>query len=312
MADRILLIRFSAIGDLLLTAPILDALIAQDHKITLLVKDRFSSTASLLQGVDEVRTWEALKGESASTIAAQYDRIIDLQGTSQSKRFTARQTISVHTFYKPYIRRFLLLLTKSPRYALTPVVDRYAKAAKVSVSPKRACAFNLSPAKYSSRLVLVIGGSKEGKRLQPGQWIQILEKVEHHNPVLLGGPEDAPLAAALCQQFSNCQDATDTSVEQGLAIVKSAKLVVSGDTGFMHAAALMNIPLVSFWGATHPHLGFAPWPVRENQRMILSSAYSPISKHGSVPWWCSNPIIKVDVEEILAAIAEILPGKTKP
>ena len=312
MADRILLIRFSAIGDLLLIAPILEALVAQDHSISLLVKDRFRSTASLLQGVDEVRTWETLKGESATAIAAQFDRIIDLQGTAQSKRFTAKQTIAVHTFYKPYIRRSLLLLTKSPRYALTPVVDRYAKAAEVSLSPNRTYAFNLGPARYSNRLVLVIGGSKEGKRLQPEQWIQILKKVEHHNPVLLGGPEDASLAAALCQQFSNCQDATDTSVEQGLAIVKSAKLVVSGDTGFMHAAALMNVPLVSLWGATHPRLGFAPWPARKNQRTILSSASSPVSKHGSVPWWRSNPIIKVDVQEIITAIAETLPGKTKP
>lgn len=312
MADRILLIRFSAIGDLLLTAPILEALVAQDHKVTMLVKDRFCSTASLLPGVDQVRTWESLKGESATSIAAQFDRIIDLQGTAQSKRFTGKQTIAVHTFYKPYTRRFLLLLTKSPSYALTPVVDRYAKAAEVSLRPKKTYSFKLGPAKYSNTLVLVIGGSKEGKRLQPGQWVQILEKVEHHNPLLLGGPEDASLAATLCQQFPNCQDATDTSVEQGLAIVKSAKLVVSGDTGFMHAAALMNVPLVSFWGATHPHLGFAPWPARENQRMILSTASSPISKHGSVPWWRSNPMTKVDVQEILAAIAAILPGKTKP
>lgn len=312
MADRILLIRFSAIGDLLLTAPIIDALVAQDHKITLLVKDRFRPTASLLHGVDHVRSWEALKGESARSIAAQFDRIIDLQGTAQSKRFTTRQSIAVRTFSKPYLRRFLLLLTKNERYALTPVVDRYAEAAEVTLNTKSVYAFNLGAAKYSNSLVLIIGGSKKGKRLQLGQWIEIIKKVEHLNPILLGGPEDAPLAAALCQRFSNCHDATDTTVEQGLAIVKAANLVVSGDTGFMHAAALMNVPLVSIWAATHPHLGFAPWPPRQNQRLILSSASSPISKHGNVPWWRSNPIQKVEVKEVLTAIAETLPDKIRP
>ena len=104
-----------------------------------------------------------------------------------------------------------------------------------------------------------------------------------------------------------------TTVIEGFKVIENAALVISGDTGFMHAAANFNRPLISLWGATHPALGFEPWPVYEKQRAVVTtSTLSPISKHGKVPWWLPNPMRKLPLDEVISAAELILQDKTVP
>ena len=312
MMHKILLIRFSAIGDLLLTAPIIRELKKEGAHVTLLVKDRFRTAALLIDGVDEVLSWERYKKALIEGASDEYHRIIDLQGTSQSKRFARRIKLPRATFKKPYLRRSLLLLTRSEKFALTPVVERYAEAAGVMLS-KDKVSFNLTePASIFGKIVAVIGGSHAGKRLSAAQWLEILHPQPSQELVLLGGPGDRELAQEIKAELPQCADATHTSIEQGLAIIAEAKLVISGDTGFMHAASLMHVPLVSLWGATHPMLGFGPWPPQDNQREVITKGKTPLSKHGKVPNYASNPMRELDTEEVKKAIAEILQGRTTP
>jgi len=303
MMHKVLLIRFSAIGDLLLTAPVIRELKKEGAHITLLVKDRFRTTAALLDGVDALLSWEKNSKALLKTAASEYHRIIDLQGTAQSKRYVRKIKLRTSTFKKPYLRRMFLLLTRSKTFALTPVVERYAEAAGVMLS-KDKVAFK--------KIVAVIGGSHEGKRLSAKQWLEILKSQTQEKLVLLGGPGDRELAQEIRQQLPGCTDATHTTIEEGMMIVSKAKLVISGDTGFMHAAALMHVPLVSLWGATHPMLGFGPWPPHKNQREVISKGKTPLSKHGKVPQYASNPMRELDTEEVKKAIAEILQGRTTP
>ena len=312
MKNRLLVIRFSSIGDILLTAPVIHELKEAGHHITFLVKSRFKSTALLLYGVDVVLCWEESMEEILHGSLYNFDRAIDLQGTVQSKRFTNKLGITTETFKKPYVRRALLIATKNKRYALTPVVHRYAQASGVVLKPKE-IKFKINvPALWRNKPVLVIGGTKSGKRLNKQQWLRIISGLPQQKAVLLGGPTDQKTALEIIATFPECKDATQTSVEEGIAIIQESKLVVSGDTGFMHAAALMGVPLVSLWGATHPSLGFGPWPARTNQHCLITSAPSPQSKHGNVPFYATNPMLRLDVNEIQNVIAEILQDRTKP
>lgn len=312
MMNKILLIRFSAIGDLLLTAPIIRELKKQGAHVTLLVKDRFRTTALLLDGVDEVLSWESHKKDLVEGASLEYHRIIDLQGTTQSKRFARKSKLPTSTFKKPYFRRSLLLLTGSERFALTPVVERYAQAAGVVPSESRLVFRTSRQAELKGKIVAVIGGSYEGKRLSPEQWIDILTSPSQGDVVLLGGPRDNKLAQKIKAELPLSIDATHISVEEGIAMIADARLVISGDTGFMHAAALLHVPLVSLWGATHPMLGFGPWPAQNNQREVITKGKTPLSKHGKVPKYASNPMRELDTKEVKSAIAEILQDKTTP
>jgi ADP-heptose:LPS heptosyltransferase len=126
--SSILVVRLSAIGDLILVAPITAQLASEGHRVTLLCKDAYRSVATCLPGVDEVLSWEKDRtGIKAS--ASPYDHVIDLQGTSKSKRWCRKLNLPVRTYQKPYLRRALLLATKQKSFALTPVVHRYANAA---------------------------------------------------------------------------------------------------------------------------------------------------------------------------------------
>lgn len=323
MPKSLLVIRFSAIGDLLLSAPVLQAMAHAGTEIDLLVKSRNAALCSIFPYVRSVRIWEQEQETIINTANTTYDAVLDLQGTRQSKRFTSRLKLPTATFKKPYLQRALLLWTKHSRFALTPVVERYFNAAQTLYGDQLLELVDLPEFRlpnYENRptaayVVAVIGGSQEGKRLCTSTWKQLLNalKASGQTVVLLGGPAERTKAKALQEVFPEVLDATDNSVTQGLSLVKNAALVISGDTGFMHAAALMNRPLVSFWGATHPYLGFAPWPKRENQREVFTrSRWTPLHKHGKVPFWAKNPMKKMDVEELTTAIAQMLQGKTTP
>ncbi len=311
MMHKVLLIRFSAIGDLLLTAPVIRELKKEGAHITLLVKDRFRNTAALLDGVDELLSWEKDSKALLKRAASEYQRVIDLQGSPQSNRYARKIKLPTSTYKKPYLRRALLLFTKSKAFALKPVVERYADAAGVMLSKDKVAFKTSVPSPVQGKIVVVIGGSYRGKRLSAEQWLDILSALPQENVVLLGGPNDKKRAQEIIEHLPECSDATGNSVEEGIAIISEARLVISGDTGFMHATALMHVPLISLWGATHPMLGFGPWPPQNKQRTVITKGNSPLSKHGKVPAYASNPMRKLDTEEVKSAIVEILQGRTK-
>lgn len=323
--SSILVVRLSAIGDLILVAPITAQLASEGHRVTLLCKDAYRSVATCLPGVDEVLSWEKDRtGIKAPN--SPYDHVIDLQGTSKSKRWCRKLNLPVRTYQKPYLRRALLLATKQKSFALTPVVHRYANAA----APFFAEGFRPEAMQYQLRLpevrlalpqqpyiALVLGGSYAGKRLDFQAWRQIMDGLSAFQMplALIGGPEEAGMGESLEQPLGSGAKnyCGTTTVIEGFKVIANAALVISGDTGFMHAAANFNTPLISLWGATHPNLGFAPWPSYDKQRSILTtSVFSPISKHGKVPWWMPNPMQKLPLDEVISAAASILQDKTMP
>ncbi|HAR22598.1 MAG TPA: hypothetical protein DCR47_08580, partial [Cryomorphaceae bacterium] len=92
--SSILVVRLSAIGDLILVAPITAQLASEGHRVTLLCKDAYRSVATCLPGVAEVLSWEKDRtGIKAS--ASPYDHVIDLQGTSKSKRWCRKLNLPV-------------------------------------------------------------------------------------------------------------------------------------------------------------------------------------------------------------------------
>ena len=321
----ILVVRLSAIGDLVLVAPITAQLAREGYSVTVLCKDAYRSVASCLPGVEAVLSWEKDRAGIKAQVFT-FDAVLDLQGTSKSKYWCGQLNRPIHTYQKPYLRRVLLLLTKQKSFALTPVVQRYAAAAAPffngGFSPRtaeyRLCLpevrLELPQQPY---IALVLGGSYAGKRLDFHAWREIMDGlIRLHMPlVLVGGPEEAGMGESLEQPLGSGAKnyCGTTTVIEGFKAIENAALVISGDTGFMHAAANFNRPLISLWGATHPSLGFAPWPAYESQRTVITdSALSPISKHGKVPWWMPNPIRKLPLDEVISAAVSILQDKTTP
>ena len=328
---RILLIRLSAIGDILLTAPIVAALHARGYAVDFMVKAAYRSVVNALPGVGEVLVWER---EAAQVRWSNYQGVVDLQATAKTAQFLrkAPHSLPVYKFKKPYIKRALLLWTKLPIFALSPVVERYADAVRPLLGPQwrpshapiepGAAARTKVQTMFAQRgiseppLVFVLGGSYKGKKMSYWQWNELVEKSKKFDlPIaLLGGPQEAMMGESLEQPLGKniFNFARDLTLLEGLALVSAARLVVSGDTGFMHAAAALQRPLVSLWGATHPHLGFSPWKARVHIPVITKSFLTPLSKHGKLPVPFLNPMNQLPLNQVVEAIEQILQDKTTP
>jgi len=321
----ILVVRLSAIGDLILTAPVTARLKAKGYRVVLLCKDAYRSVGTVLPGVDEILSWEKDRYQllgSSNTFTA----ILDLQGTGKSKRWCKQWDIPVHTFNKPYVRRVLLLLTKSSKLALKPVVDRYLDAAAPLLKGLESDTIvddqlELPPVStvlpQAPYMAVVIGGSYTGKRLSYEAWRTVIgDLLKIGMPIaLVGGPEEAGVGESLEQPLGSgiTNYCGTTTIIEGMAVVAGAALVISGDTGFMHAAANFRKPIISLWGGTHPALGFAPWPKQLDHHEIISKSFwTPASKHGKVPFWMPNPMKKLPLEEIAITAQQLLKGKTAP
>ena len=319
-SPSILVVRLSAIGDLVLVAPVVAQLHHEGYKVSLLCKDAYRSVALCLPGVAEVYSWEKDRVKIGAQ-GSNFTAMLDLQGTAKSKRWTRGLKTKVLTYEKPYLRR-ALLLTFGPRFALEPVVSRYFKAAQPLLKHEVEASAELVLPKTTLTLpegpyiAVVIGGTYAGKRLNYDQWRSaIRDLLKLGLPIaLVGGPEEAGIGESLEQPLGSgvSNYCGTTTIIEGMAVVKEAALVISGDTGFMHAAANFKRPLISLWGATHPSLGFAPWPPYSAQSQIITKGRSPISKHGKVHWWQRNPMKKFPVEEIALIAQQMLKDRTTP
>ena len=317
-SPSILVVRLSAIGDLVVVAPVVAQLHYEGYKVSLLCKDAYRPVALCLPGVAEVYSWEKDRVKLAEQ-GCNFTVVLDLQGTAKSKRWTRGLKVKVLTYKKPYFRRILLLVF-GQRFALEPVVSRYFKAAEPLLKNGAKAPAELVLPKTTLTLpeepyiAMVIGGTHAGKRLNYDQWrLAIRELLKLGLPIaLVGGPEEASIGESLEQPLGSgvSNYCGTTTIIEGMAVVKEAALVISGDTGFMHAAANFKRPLISLWGATHPSLGFAPWPHYSAQFQIIAKGRSPTSKHGKVRWWQRNPMKKFPVEEIALIAEQILRDRT--
>lgn len=75
-----------------------------------------------------------------------------------------------------------------------------------------------------------------------------------------GGKSEIEQLAQLQNEFANVTStAGELGLNRELALIEKLSLMLCGDSSNMHLAALLNVPVVSVWGGTHPHLGFGPW-----------------------------------------------------
>ena len=100
--------------------------------------------------------------------------------------------------------------------------------------------------------------------------------------VLLGSPEERRALAHWEKKYPNLKGATDTlSLEEGLFLIHQMDVVLSMDSANMHLASLVNTPVVSIWGATHPFAGFYGWNQNPAHALQVELPCRPCSVFGN-------------------------------
>lgn len=287
---RILLIRFSSIGDIVLTTPIIRCLHEQlDADVDFLTKKKFKDLLHNNPKINKIY----FPGEDFNQLICRlkenkYDYIVDLQNNIRSFKIRSGLGIKSFTYSKNRFKRFMLLKFGVDAQK-NHVVDRYFRSItelKVTNDEKgidfytnKAPNFNLK----QDYISWVIGGTYESKRLSPKQISEVISKLDF--PVcLLGSKTEKSISSEilkLSQSHTIYDFCGETSIEESAFLISKSILVLSNDTGMMHIASAYDIPIISFWGCTKPSLGFYPYKANNKSvELITPLSKKPCSKHG--------------------------------
>ncbi len=285
MPRKVLVIRFSSIGDIVLTSPVVRCLhqIPGGVEIHFLTKERFASLAEnnpyisrvfkIKENVQEVLP--LLKKES-------YDHIIDLHKNLRSFRVILGLRRPYSSFNKLNFQKWLLVRFKTSFMPEVHIVDRYMKAVEcLGVSndgqgldffiPQ---GFEIDPGSlpepFSKGYVAVVIGGKHNTKILPGNKVIEICRLLNVPVVLLGGVEDRQRGEEISSApgiriFNACGM---YNLFQSASLVRQARAILTNDTGLMHIAAAFRKPIVSVWGNTVPELGMYPYLPQVSDHLI--------------------------------------------
>jgi len=297
--QKILLIRFSSIGDIVLTTPVIRALHQQlGAEVHLLTKQSFAGVLVANPYLHTIWRIRDKVNEVLPDLRAQgFTAIIDLHHNLRSwqVRWGLRGIPSYH-FDKLNWQKFLLTRWKINRMPAVHIVDRYLAAAAplgihndgLGLDHFIPPADVVAPADFGLSgpfVALVIGAAHATKRLPPDKLVAICRGIALP-VVLLGGPDekdagDQIVTAAGAHVYNLCGR---TRLHQSADLLRHSSCVITHDTGLMHIAAALRKPILSVWGNTVPAFGMYPYlPGHESRNTsfeVKGLSCRPCSKIG--------------------------------
>ena len=323
---KVLVLRFSSIGDIVLTSPVLRCLKLQLPALELhyATKSGFADLVLHSPHVDKVHVLEDdLSDLIARLKAERFDRIIDLHNNLRTSRIKRALGVPSKSFPKLNIEKWLLVNLHIDRLPRIHIVDRYLSTvsdlgirnddqglelflpAEREVDPS-----TLPEAHRAGYTALAIGAAHATKRMTPHKLIALANAIA--GPiVLVGGQEDRAVAARIADAVGGrVFDATGRYDILGSAsLLRQARSVIAHDSGAMHIACAFGRPVVSVWGSTVPEFGMGPYlpqhPERVQRMEVKGLSCRPCSKIGfdQCPKGHFHCMEKQDVERIAALIA---------
>ena len=297
---KVLIVRFSSIGDIVLTTPVVRCLKQQVDNIEIhyLTKNNFISVIENNPYIDKIHTiGNDLKSLIPLLKQENFDLVIDLHHnvrTLRLKYFLGKKSVS---FNKLNWKKFLITTFKINKLPKQHIVDRYLetinflgvlndnKGLDYFISSKDEVDIaSMLPVHYlNGYYALVIGGSYYTKQIPINKLKQICEKSSLPF-VLLGGKEDVDVASELHKAFptQTLNMCGKMSLNQSASIIKQSKKVITSDTGLMHIAAAYKKNIISIWGNTIPEFGMGPYMAGDDSQIVEVNHLScrPCSKLG--------------------------------
>ncbi|MBI5539140.1 MAG: glycosyltransferase family 9 protein [Bacteroidia bacterium] len=278
---KFLIIRFSSIGDIVLTTPVVRCLKKQvaESEIHFLTKSAFSGILLSNPNVDKVLTLKEKFSDTINEIKEErYDYIIDLHNNIRTKRIKSQIGILSLTFPKLNIEKWLLVNFKINKMPNKHIVDRYFEPVKLFevendgngldyfIPKQDEVEINMLPDFVQNGYVGFVIGAKHFTKKMPAEKISEIISKLNYPIVILGGKEDSTDAdkiMSICKNRKVYNSCGKYNLNQSASIVKQARVIVSHDTGLMHIAAAFQKPIISIWGNTVPEFGMYPYVKKE-------------------------------------------------
>lgn len=328
---KILIIRFSSIGDIVLTSPVIRCLKNQfkDSEIHFLTKKSFSPILENNPYLSKIFYLDQNETELISELKKEkYDLLVDLHHNIRSVYFSKKIGSKTVRFKKLNILKWVYVNLKINRLPQVHIVDRYMNTIKklgiknddkgldYFIQPHdENCVENLPDSFKKGYVVIVLGATYFTKSIPEKLVKSLIEKI-NLPIILLGGPDDKLKGERIftkCNNYTLIQGAGKYTLNESAAIIKHADLVITSDTGLMHIAAAFRKKIISIWGNTVPEFGMTPYfpSAVKSQSVIIENkeiSCRPCSKLGynSCPkkhFKCMNDL---DPDVILKESSELL------
>lgn len=330
---RILVLRLSAIGDVVMTVPVISSLSkAYPDAEIIFVSQKFA--AGFIKYIPRVRFFEVdLKGRHKGFWGI-FRLYFDL------KKYGKIDVIAdLHDVIRTKILRFLFTFSSAKKVVIDK--GRKEKKALTKTDGKELRQLDATTSRYArvfenagfkfnlefdyiftksalSEGVLTITNQKDCK------WVGIapfakhkgkiypLEQMEKVIAILSdlpkmkvfffgGGPYEKEVLERWEKLYKNTLSlAGKLSLEDELKVISNLDVLVSMDSANMHFASLVNTTVVSIWGATHPFAGFYGWNQNPKHALQINLPCRPCSIYGNKPCFrkdyaCLNLITPQDV-----------------
>lgn len=273
---KFLVIRFSSIGDIVLTTPAIRCLKKQvaNAELHFLTKENFKSVT---EGNPYIDKFFYFKNDLSRLIkelkSEHYDYIIDLHDNFRTKRIAWALKAKVLTYHKERVEKFLLtqihINKMSGRHIADRCIDTLAELGVVNDGmgmdyfiPERSeiKMSDLPMPHMVGYIAIVIGASYYTKKL-PVHKLQELCRKLLYPIILVGGKEDFAEAEAIAsidtiRVYNACGR---FSLHESADLVRKSQLVISHDTGLQYIACAFNKQVLAIWGGTSPLLDVEPY-----------------------------------------------------
>lgn len=324
MSVKVLIIRFSSIGDIVLTTPVIRCVKQQlndgDVEVHYLTKKQFVPLLENNPYIDKLITINTKVAEVEEQLSKEgYDYVFDLHKNLRSSQAKKAAKALSFSFEKYNLEKWLLVNFKWNRMPNLHIVDRYLATTKVFgihndlkgldffiPENSEVNISTLPSAHQNGYLAYAIGGQHEGKIMPTDRIIELCKKL-NKPVVLLGGPEDTERGGLIEQAvgehiFNACGK---YSILESASLLEHARVVISHDTGLMHIASALKKKVISLWGATTPNLGMYPYLPGNGSKIIepIGVWDRPYSKLGDRKWYKPpfKGMYKIDLDEVVKA-----------
>ncbi|PWT77308.1 MAG: glycosyl transferase [Bacteroidetes bacterium] len=273
---KFLIIRFSSIGDIVLTTPVVRCLKKQiaTAEVHFLTKSNYSPTVSSNPYIDKVHYLEqSLQEVIAQLQLEEFDYIIDLHNNMRS--FKVKEALGKKSFSvdKLNVRKWVYTSFKWNTLPDLHIVDRYMKTVESFGVKNDGAGLDYFigeedrikekdiPTSHQAGYIGIVIGAALNTKKYPFLKLRKLCELIDHPIILLGGLEDADegervAAVDTIKIYNACGK---FNLNESADLVRRSKLIVTNDTGLMHIATAFKRPVISVWGNTVPDFGMYPY-----------------------------------------------------
>lgn len=299
---KVLIVRFSSIGDIVLTTPVPRCIKTQLENVEVhyATKSQYHSILENNPYIDKIFLLKDSLNELIAELKKEnYDVVLDLHNNLRTRVLKWKLGIRSHSFNKLNVEKWLMVNFKINKLPDLHIVDRYLETTKSMgvkkdalgldyfIPEKDEVSWDWFPETHRDGFVAyAIGAQHETKKLPIDRMIELCKKIDRPI-VLLGGKEDFENAERVRIAFENKNSKTTIfntcgkfNLNQSADIVRKSDLVFSHDTGLMHIAAAFKKEVYSIWGNTIPAFGMYPYRTKYHSLEKNDLNCRPCSKIG--------------------------------